>query len=134
MPKLVDAGYTPTITKDIVKIYNTADVEFTVKADAVLRGWREKDTGLWRIPLEEGIDKDNVENPNTQTVLTQMTPTAILKEKNVADFMCNICDLRKQSEIVRFLHAAAKFPTKRTWLKAIKKGFYSSWPGLEGGR
>ena len=26
------------MTKDDVKIYNTADVEFTVKADAVLRG------------------------------------------------------------------------------------------------
>ena len=100
MPKLVDAGYKPVITKDDVKIYNTADVEFTVKADAVLRGWREKETGLWRIPLEEGIDKDNVENPNTQTVLTQMTPTTILKEKNAADFMCNIYELRKQPEIV----------------------------------
>ena len=39
-------------------------------------------------------------------------------------------ELRKQPEIVRFLHAAAGFPTKRTWLKAIKKEFYSSWPGL----
>ena len=97
---MVDAGYTPTITKDIVKIYNTADVEFTVKADAVLRGWREKDTGLWRIPLEEGIDRDNMENPNTQTVLTPLAPTTILKEKTVADFMYNIYELRKQPEIV----------------------------------
>ena len=100
MPKLVDAGYTLIITKDDVKIYNTADVEFTVKADAVLKEWREKDTGLWRIPLEEGIDKDNVENPNTQTVLTQMAPTTILKEKNVANFMYNIYELRKEPEIV----------------------------------
>ena len=81
MPKLVDAGYTPIITKDNVKIYNTADVEFTVNVDAVLRGWREKDTGRWRITPEEGIDKDNVENTNTQTALTQMAPTTILKEK-----------------------------------------------------
>ena len=28
------------------------------------------------------------------------------------------------------MHAAAGFPTKRTWLKAIKKDFCSSWPGL----
>ena len=31
MPKLVDAGYTPIMTKDDVKIYNTADVEFMLK-------------------------------------------------------------------------------------------------------
>ena len=55
-------------------------------SNMVLAGWREKDTGLWRIPLEEEIDKDNVENPNTQTALTQMAPTTILKEKNVANF------------------------------------------------
>ena len=71
--------------------------------------------------MEEGIDRNNVENPNTQTVLTQMAPTTILKEKNVADFMCNIYELRKQPEIVQFLHAATGFPTKRTWFKAIKK-------------
>ena len=75
-------------------------MEFTVNVDAVLRGWREKDTGRWRITPEEGIDKDNVEKSNTQTVLTQMTPTTILKEKNAADFMCNIYELRKQPEIV----------------------------------
>ena len=66
MPKLVNAGYMPIITRDDVKIYNTADVEFMVKADAVLKGWQEKDTGPWRITLEKRTDKDNVENVNTQ--------------------------------------------------------------------
>ena len=42
----------------------------------------------------------------------------------------HVYELTKQPDIVRFLHAAAGFPTKRTWLRAIKKGFYSSWPGL----
>ena len=38
MPKLVDAGYTPILTTDDVKVYNTSDVEVTVKADVVLIG------------------------------------------------------------------------------------------------
>ena len=29
---------------------------------------------------------------------------------------------------VRYLHAAAGFPTKATWLKAKRKGNYLSWP------
>eukprot|EP00804_Cyclotella_cryptica_P024843 CCRYP_001787-RA/>CCRYP_001787-RA protein AED:0.43 eAED:0.46 QI:0/0/0/1/0/0/3/0/256 len=29
---------------------------------------------------------------------------------------------------IRYLHAAAGFPTKSTWLAAIRKGNYSTWP------
>ena len=29
---------------------------------------------------------------------------------------------------IRYLHAAAGFPTKATWLKAIRKGNFLSWP------
>ena len=32
--------------------------------------------------------------------------------------------------LVRFLHAAAGFPVKSTWLAAIKAGNYATWPGL----
>ena len=129
VPKLVDAGYTPILTKEGVEVYNISDVKFIVSKDAVLRGWREEN-GLWRIPLDENVTKSNVENVNTQTVITSKAPTELLKKTNQDEFMCNLYELRKRPEIVRFLHAAAGFPTKHTWLKAIKKGFYNSWPGL----
>ena len=29
---------------------------------------------------------------------------------------------------IRYLHGAAGFPTKYTWLKAIRKGNFLSWP------
>ena len=32
--------------------------------------------------------------------------------------------------LVRYLHVAAGFSVKSTWLEAIKSGNYSSWPGL----
>eukprot|EP00804_Cyclotella_cryptica_P004192 CCRYP_014550-RA/>CCRYP_014550-RA protein AED:0.42 eAED:0.42 QI:0/-1/0/1/-1/1/1/0/283 len=32
--------------------------------------------------------------------------------------------------LVAFLHATAGYPVKSTWLQAIKRGFYNSWPGL----
>ena len=38
MTKLVDARYTPIMTVDYVKVYNTLDIEVTVKANTVLRG------------------------------------------------------------------------------------------------
>ena len=129
--KLVDAGYTPILTKDDVKVYNTADVEIKVKRDAILRGWRDADTGLWRIPLEEGATQQNVSDPNKQTILSaQKSAAEIIKKQNYDDFMCSVYELTTQPEIVRFLHAAAGFPTKATWLNAIQKGYFASWPGL----
>ena len=32
--------------------------------------------------------------------------------------------------LVRYMHAAAGFPVRSTWLKAIKNGNFNSWPGL----
>ncbi|KAL7475165.1 hypothetical protein ACHAW6_005726, partial [Cyclotella cf. meneghiniana] len=32
------------------------------------------------------------------------------------------------AQSIRYLHAAAGFPTKSTWISAIRKGNYSTWP------
>ena len=39
-------------------------------------------------------------------------------------------ELKTQLKLVRYYHAAAGFPTKPLWLKAIKNKQYASWPGL----
>ena len=39
-------------------------------------------------------------------------------------------DLPSVKALVLFFHASAGYPVKATWLKAIKTGFYRSWPGL----
>ena len=39
-------------------------------------------------------------------------------------------DLPSVEALVKYFHAAAGFPVKDTWLKAIKNGNYESWPGL----
>ena len=39
-------------------------------------------------------------------------------------------DLPSVEALVRYFHAAAGYPVKNTWLKAIKAGNYSKWPGL----
>jgi hypothetical protein len=38
--------------------------------------------------------------------------------------------LKTQPELVQYYHAVAGFPTKPSWLKAIKNKQYPSWPGL----
>ena len=33
-------------------------------------------------------------------------------------------------QVIQYYHAAARFPTKATWLKAINIGFFATWPML----
>ena len=39
-------------------------------------------------------------------------------------------DLPNVPALVAYLHATAGFPVKSTWLEAVKRGAYTSWPGL----
>ena len=43
----------------------------------------------------------------------------------------NAYRLKTQKEIVEFYHAAAGWPVKKTWIAAIKRNAYASWPGLD---
>jgi hypothetical protein len=42
----------------------------------------------------------------------------------------NVYSLPLISWVIIYLHAAAGFPTKPAWLKAIANGNYKSWPGV----
>ena len=39
-------------------------------------------------------------------------------------------DLPSVAALIRYFHAAAGYPVRSTWLKAVGSGNYSTWPGL----
>ena len=125
------ADYVTVFDKEEVNVYDANDVKITVTRGAILRGWRCPRTGLWRIPLCPTIRSDNVANVNTQTVLLRRPPSEFLPRRPPpTEAICNVYELKTQPELVRYYHAAAGFPTKPTWLAAIKNNHYASWTGL----
>ena len=128
--KCANANYITVFDKQQVNVYDVNDVTISVSRGALLRGWRD-DTGLWRIPLLPTVQQDNVTNVNTDTVLVSKPPTELLANRPPpSDAVCNVYELKTQPELVRYYHAAAGFPTKPTWLQAIKNNHYASWTGL----
>jgi hypothetical protein len=97
-------------------------VEVEPKRVPVWRGWRCKETGLWRVPLT-----DEVTNDDTQTRL--LTEEEIMQQ-SVEEGALSVYNLPSKPEAVRYLHAALGFPTKETMLAAARAGFLTSWPGL----
>ena len=119
--KLADAGYTSVFDKDEVNVYDNNTTEIKITGAAAMTGFRDKTTGLWRVPL-----KSNPTNLNTDTrLLSRQESNSIVEE-----IAANVHDLPSTEKVIRYLHAAAGFPTKPTWIKAITSGFYSTWPLL----
>ncbi len=110
VPKLADEGYTTIFLarqKGVV-VYKANDIAFTSTGAPVLQGCRDL-TGLWKISSTQG---------NVNAVSKEIEQTN------------NVYDLPSTESVIRFLHAAAGFPVKATWITAIKNGHYASWPNL----
>jgi len=124
--KFADANYIAIFDKDELNIYDANKTKVTVLCAAILRGWRCKETNLWRIPLVH-----HVSNNNTDTVLCDRPPTEFFPQRPPPTHaVFNVYKLKTQPELVHYHLAAAGFPTKPTWLKAIKNKQFASWPGL----
>ena len=129
--QFAQAGYITVFDKEEVNIYDANDVKITVTRGAILRGWRCEETGFWRIPVCPTIRSHNVTNLNTQTILVKESPSELLPRRPPpTEAIANVFELKTQPELVRYYHAAAGFPTKPTWLAAIKNNQFASWTGL----
>jgi hypothetical protein len=142
--KFAEAGYTTIYDKDKVNFYNTSTTKITVLADAVLKGWQCPCMDLWCVPLVPFITNLNtdtliLDHPSGQDSLNSMytIKTNQLACDNVALQMCknhcqeylhNVYKLPSVKPTIWYLHGVAGFPTKTSWLKAIRKGNNLSWP------
>ena len=51
-----------------------------------------------------------------------------LNTKELSEAVHNVFDLPSIEQIIRYLHASIGVLTKRTWIKATKKGNFIGWP------
>jgi hypothetical protein len=62
------------------------------------------------------------------TTTTQEHINAIMFQTIGREYIHNMYELPSIEPTIRYLHAAAGFPVEETWLKAIQRGNYNSWP------
>ncbi len=109
--KLADANYTTIFHPqgEGVTVHKAGTFKLRVFREPVLQGWRDAN-GLWRLPQDEH---------KSVTMRDASNETA-----------ANAYNLPSIPEAIKYLHAAAGFPVKETWVKAINNGNYLTWPGL----
>ncbi len=118
--KVADEGYTtifhPRNEGGMIHKEGTIIINSTEPAE--LQGWRAR-TGLWEF------------NPNKTT--QKMSNTNITKANentNSTETVHSVHSLPSMLMAIRFLHAAAGYLTKATWIKVIKAGNFKTWPVL----
>ena len=109
-------GVGPICDADCTVVFKKEDVtELSPKEEPIIQGWREENLPrLWRVALSP-----NKKQKETYTTTSQSRPES-----------SNVYDLPSMEALVRYMHAAAGFPVRSTWLKAIKNGNFNSCPGL----
>ncbi len=146
--KCVEADYIAIYDKKEVNYYDAKTTQITVSNAAVLTGWRCPKTQLWQVPLVKHPTNVNVdtllldhptkcENLNSlynvkTTRATRECVRRLLGQSTAVpcsmEHINNVYELPSIKQTVRYLHAAAGHPTKNTWMKAIARGNYNSWP------
>jgi len=104
--KMSDEGYTTIFHpgEEGVTIHKKGTFNITTSEPPVLKGEKENMAKLWTISATDNSKKREEVN--------------------------NVYSLPSIPQTIRYLHAAAGFPVKETWLDAIKAGNYVTWPGL----
>jgi hypothetical protein len=92
-----------------VTVHAHNDIALTFFAVPVLQGWRDR-KGLWMVPIVDD--------------------TPISPALDTADPAINVYELPTTKEVIRFLHAALRFPTKATLLTTAQNGKLVTFPGL----
>ncbi len=104
--KMAEEGYTTIFHpgEEGVTIHKEGTVTITTSKPQVLEGYKNNPAKLWMVSA------------------TQNT-------KNHEEAI-NVYSLPSIQQSIKYIHAAAKFPVKETWINAIKHGNFATWPGL----
>ena len=116
--KFADSNYISVLKTTEVSVYDDmSNLHRSISSTVILRGWGCKHSGLWQVPI-------------TPVVLNNNTETMLIDQPNPEHAINSAYKFPSSEQLVRYLHACAGYPTKETWLKAIRSVNYLSWPGL----
>ena len=96
----------------------------------VLQGKREEaGARLWRVDIAPTPTRPSLPTPQ-QPPPTPNSDNTVQTTNAQTTSHAHAYDLPNTPGLIAYLHATAGYPVKSTWLQAIKRGAYKTWPGL----
>ena len=115
--KFAKANYVTVFMLEEVNIFDGMQTRITSTHQPIVIGWRDPVTGLWKIPKKNEQKERSMKNTTPNNSNTNQTTEEVQQ----------VNELPNTKQLIRYYHAAAGFPTKSTWLEAIKAWFYTRW-------
>jgi hypothetical protein len=94
-------------------LFTSTDVQILVNSTTIICGSRQPATGLWTIDLD-----NQPKSPSSH-------------ERILGHAANSVYEMETKFDLVAYLHRCCYSPTTSGWLKAIKTGFFTTWPGLD---
>ena len=116
VPKMADHDYIAVFDKKEARIYDGTTTTISANGKPIIVAPRCTETGLWKMELNLDYKNLGREHPDRFT--------AGVDEANA------IFDLPNSRQTLKYFHAAAGYPTKESFLEAVRAGNYATWPGL----
>jgi hypothetical protein len=116
VPKMVDHDYIAVFDKKEARIYDGTTTKISANGKPIIVAPRCTETGLWKMELN--LD---------YKILGREYPERFIAGVDEANA---IFDLPNSRQTLQYFHAAAGFPTKETFLEAVRAGNFATWPGL----
>jgi hypothetical protein len=94
----------------------------------ILEGRRNLQNGLWKMDLQGNTPQPPLNLSEPKVTGTHRGGGALKTTKNCEAHSVYECS--NNQDLVHFLHASAFIPVPDTWLKAIRSGYFATWPGI----
>ena len=122
--KLCVQGFTIIFDANFVRIFRNGSL--------VARGYRDTARNLYLITVTAQLARVLRKLPRVvaSAAITSKPPSLGALPTAATRCAYNAYQLRVLPQLIQYLHGAAGFIPKATWIEAINAGFYATWPGL----
>eukprot|EP00536_Pseudo-nitzschia_multiseries_P015898 jgi/Psemu1/219480/e_gw1.977.8.1 len=132
VPKLCSAGCHVEFSKDDVTVLGPTQ-------HVILTGLRDPLRNLYMVPLHQTDKRETAKSPRVTDPPQNenersATSSTIQNNNNENEYSIHTgagaYQIQAIPKLIQFYHAAAGYPTKEMWIRAIKRGLFATWPGL----
>ena len=95
--KMAYEGYVTVFDENECNIYDGKKVKIVISEKVVLKGYKCKNSGLWRIPIKD-------------TILNKYMDKIIIDRPNPGESISHIFELPSTENTIKYMHAAAELP------------------------
>ena len=97
---------------DCIALFGKYNLKVFKDGQIIVRGTRNQTNGLWNIPLNSALPRTQSSSPDDHLACSAIRNDAT------------------QQDLAGFYHGTAFSPLPSTFLRAITKGHFATWPGL----